>query len=154
MWNRVVDEFGRSEELGLFLGIIGTKYPKIGFNLLIGSFSLSISLGVISSGEVDIVFKDTSKFLNKGRGELRASIRDDGVMESETFEYEMEKELHNSIGIYSLGTRAKNYPLSKNMVDHDHQGVKALRQREIGNEVNRVLFEGDGGRGGNRDKGW
>ena len=80
MGDQVMDEFGRSEELSPFLRIMGTEDLKIGFNLLIGSFSLAIRLGVIGRGETDVIFKDVGKFASKGRGKLWASIRDDGVI--------------------------------------------------------------------------
>ena len=54
---------------------------------------------MIGGGEVDIIFKDTGKFMSEGRGELWASVRDDGVMEFKALEYEVEKELSDSIGI-------------------------------------------------------
>ena len=48
-------EFGGGKELSPFLGIVGTKDSKIGLNLLIGSFSLTICLEMLGSGEVDII---------------------------------------------------------------------------------------------------
>ena len=63
-----------------FLRIMGAEDPKIGFNFLIGSFGLSIHLGVVGRGEMDIILKDTGKFTSKGRGKLWASVRDDGVI--------------------------------------------------------------------------
>ena len=74
------NKFCRGEELSPFLRIMGTKDPKIGFNLLIGMFGLSICLGVVGRGETDVVFKDTGELSSKGRGKLWASIRDDGVI--------------------------------------------------------------------------
>ena len=63
-----------------FPRIVGAEDLKISFNLLIGSFSLSIHLGVVGRGELDIVFKDTSNFTSKGQGKLRTSVGDDGVI--------------------------------------------------------------------------
>ena len=62
MWGRVVLEFGGREEVWPTSRVIGTEDSKIGFNLLIGSFCLSVSLWVVSSGEPDIVFEESSKF--------------------------------------------------------------------------------------------
>ena len=62
MKGSVVLEFGSREEFWPALGVVGTKYPKIGFNLLIGPFCLSVGLWVISGGESDIVFEESSKF--------------------------------------------------------------------------------------------
>ena len=99
---------------------MGAKDPKIGFNLLIGSFGLSIHLGMVGRGETNVVFKDTGKFTSKGRGKLRASVRDDGVIQAKVFAYVVEKELGNPIRVDRLGTRGKNYPLCMAMVDHNH----------------------------------
>ena len=45
--NRVVLEFGRDEEFRPLVRIICTKDTKISFNFLIGSFSLSVGLGMV-----------------------------------------------------------------------------------------------------------
>ena len=65
-----MDKFGQSEELSPFPRVMGAEDPKIGFNLLIGSFSLSIHLGVVGRGETNVIFKDMGKFASKGRGKL------------------------------------------------------------------------------------
>ena len=46
--------------------VVCTEDPEIGLNFLISSFGLSIRLGVISSGEADIVFEDLSELSSKG----------------------------------------------------------------------------------------
>ena len=66
MRNRVVLELSRGKELRPLMRIIGTEDTEISFDFLIGSFSLSISLGVVGSGEADIVFERSSKFSGKG----------------------------------------------------------------------------------------
>ena len=43
-------EFGRGKELGPLVRIIGTKDTEISFYFLIGSFGLSVGLGMIGSG--------------------------------------------------------------------------------------------------------
>ena len=115
-----MDKFGRGEELGPFPRIMGAEDPKIGFNLLIGSFGLSVRLGVVGRGETNVIFKDTGEFTSKGRGKLRASVGDDGVVQAKAFGYIVKKELGNSICVNRLGSRGENYPLSKAMVDHHH----------------------------------
>ena len=75
-----MDKFSRSEKLSPFLRIMGAEDPKISFNLLIGSFSLPISLGVVGGGEVDIIFENAGKFMSEGRGKLWASVGDDGII--------------------------------------------------------------------------
>ena len=46
------------KEVRPFPRIVGTEDAKISFNFLIGSFRLSICLGVISSGEFDIILEE------------------------------------------------------------------------------------------------
>ena len=48
------------EEVSPFPGVIGTEDTEICFDLLIGSFSLSISLWVVCGGELDIVVEESS----------------------------------------------------------------------------------------------
>ena len=45
--------------------IIGTEDAEVGFDFLIGTFGLSISLGVVGSGEMDIIFEESGKFSGK-----------------------------------------------------------------------------------------
>ena len=92
-------EFSHGEEFQPASRVVGTKYPKIGFNLLIGSFRLSVSLWMVSGGEFDIVFEESSKFSSQGGGELRASVRYDSIMESKSFEDILEKESSYFCGI-------------------------------------------------------
>ena len=70
-------------------------------------------------------------------------IRDEGVVKTEAFEYEVKKQLGNSCSVNSLQARCKNYPLCKAMVDHDRDRIKSRREREVGDEVNRELFKGE-----------
>ena len=46
------------EEVCPFPRVVGTEDAKVCFDLLIGSFSLSICLRVIHSGEFDIVVEE------------------------------------------------------------------------------------------------
>ena len=62
-------------------------------------------------------------------------------MKTEAFEYEVKKQLSNSCSVNGLLARCKNYPLSKAMVDHDHDRVKSRGRREVGDEVDGELFE-------------
>ena len=70
-------------------------------------------------------------------------IRDEGVVKTKAFEYEVKKQLGNSCSINGLLARCKNYPLCKAMVDHNHDRIKSRRGREVGDEVNRELFKGE-----------
>ena len=59
-------EFGGGEELRPLVRVVCTKDLEISFNFLISSFGLSIGLGMISGGEADIVFENSSKLSSKG----------------------------------------------------------------------------------------
>ena len=59
-------EFGRSKEFRPLVRIIGAEDMEISFNFLIGSFGLSIGLGVVGGGEADIIFEESGKFSGKG----------------------------------------------------------------------------------------
>ena len=75
-----MSEFGEGDMLCPGSGVGGTKDPKIGFYLLIDLFSFSVSLRMIGSGKGEFITKELSKFLSKGRSELRSSVRDDFVI--------------------------------------------------------------------------
>ena len=62
MGNGIVLEFCGSKELGPLVGVIGTKDMEIGFDLLIGSFSLSVGLRMVRSGKSNIIFEESGKF--------------------------------------------------------------------------------------------
>ena len=59
----------------------------------------------------------------------------------------MEEEGGNPLGGDRFLSRAKNHPLSKPMVDHDQERVKARGDGEIGDEVAGDLLEGARGGG-------
>ena len=54
----------------------------------------------------------------------------------------MEKEGGDSLGSDRFLGRAKDHPLSKPMVDHDQERVKARGDREVGDEITGDLLEG------------
>ena len=68
-------------------------------------------------------------------------------MKTEAFEYEVKKQLGNPSSVNGFLARRKNDPLSKAMVDHDHDRIKTRRGGKVGDEVNRELLKGerDGG---------
>ena len=84
---------------------------------------------------------------------MGALIRDDFVEKSKTKKDFVEKEGGDSFGGNRFLGRAKNYPLSKPMVYHDHERIEARGGREIRDKVTRDLLEGargdglDGGEG-------
>ena len=57
-----------------FPRVVGAEDAEVCFNLLIGSFCLSVRLRVIRSGEFDIVVEESCQFSGKGRCELWASV--------------------------------------------------------------------------------
>ena len=62
----------------------------------------------------------------------------------------MEKEGGDPFGGDGLLGRAKNYPLSKPMVYHDHERIEARGDREICDKIARDLLEGTRGDGFDR----
>ena len=46
------------------------------------------------------------KFSGEGKGELRTSIRDEGIVEAKAFKDIVEENLGNSCGVNSFGTRS------------------------------------------------
>ena len=98
-------EFRERKELGPLMGVTGAEDTKVGFNFLVGSFGLSISLRAVCSGESDVIFEDSSKFLGERRSKLGSSVGDESVVKSKAFEYVVEEELGNTIHVDSFGTR-------------------------------------------------
>ena len=90
------------KELGPLMGVTGAEDTEVGFDFLVGSFGLSISLRVVRSGESNVVFEDSGEFLGECRGELGSSVRDESVVKSEAFEYMVEKELGNTVCVDGL----------------------------------------------------
>ena len=72
-------------------------------------------------------------------------IRDDFVEKSETKKGFVKKEGGDPFGSDRFLGRAKNYPLSKPMVYHDHERIEARGDREISDKVTGNLLEGAGG---------
>ena len=62
MRSGVVLEFGSREKVRPTLGVVGTKDVKVGLDLLVCLFCLSICLGVVSSGKSDVVLEESSEF--------------------------------------------------------------------------------------------
>ena len=92
---------------------------------------------MIGSGESYVVVEEVCKFFSEGRSKLRTSVRDECIVKTEAFEYEVKKQLGNSCGVNGLLARCKNYPLHKAMVDHNHDRIKPCRRREVSDEINR-----------------
>ena len=75
---------------------------------------------------------------------MGALIRDDFVIEAKAEVYFVEKECSYAFGgdVFLRGT--VNHPLSKPMVDHNQERIKAGGQGKVGDEVTRDLLEGMG----------
>ena len=52
-------ELSSGKEVSPFLWIAGTEDMEISFDLLVGSFGLSICLGVVCGGEFDVILEKT-----------------------------------------------------------------------------------------------
>ena len=115
-----MSEFHHGQEVGPLFRFVGGEQPQIGFQFLIYLFGLPIHLGMVCSGEGDIVLEEVGKFSGEGRGELRSPVRDHLGMEAELRENVSEKEFGDSCGINVFCAGAINYPLRKAMVYHDH----------------------------------
>ena len=98
-------ELCERKELGPLMGITGAEDTEVGFDFLIGSLGLSISLRVVRSGESNVVFEDSGKFFGKRRGKLGSSVGNESVVKSEAFEYIVEKELGDTVRVDSFRTR-------------------------------------------------
>ena len=85
---------------------------------------------------------------------MRASIRDDFIVETEAKVYFVKKECGNAFrgDVFLRGT--ENYPLSKPMVNHDQKGIEAGGRWEVGDKVAGDLLEGARGGGVNRGERW
>ena len=149
----VVGEFSMGDRFGPRCGIIAAKDTKVGFDFLIDPFRFAVRLWVIGGGEREIVVEESSELSSEGRCKLRTTIGDDLIKKSEVEEDLVKKEGCDPFGGDGFLGRAKNYPLSKPMVYHDHERVKAHGGREVGDKVARDLLEGAGGEGFNRRQG-
>ena len=79
----IVDEFSVWDFICPGTRVRPAEDPKIHFDLLVNSFSFTIGLGVVCSGEGEVVVKEFAEFFGEGGGELGTLIRDNFVIESE-----------------------------------------------------------------------
>ena len=66
----------------------------------------------------------------------------------------VEKKLGYSFSVHCFGTRGKNFPLTKAMVNHNHDRIKAIDWEEIGDEVHGEVLEKIRALEGKGDDGW
>ena len=93
-----MSEFGVGDVIGPRSGVVPTEDPEVHFDFLVYSFSFSIRLGVVGSGEGEVVFQGFSEFSSEGRCELGASVGYDFVIEAKAEVDFVEKECSNSFG--------------------------------------------------------
>ena len=67
-------KLGGRKEVQPSFRVIGTEDTKVHFYFLIGTFSLSVGLRMVGSGESDIILEESSQFLSEGGGELGSLI--------------------------------------------------------------------------------
>ena len=149
----VVGEFSVGNRLGPRCGVIAAKDTEVSFDFLIDLFRFAVGLWVIGGGERKVVVEEFSKLSSEGRCELGTAIRDDFVKKSKVEENFVEKEGGDSFGGNGFLGRAKNYPLSKPMVYHDHERIEARGDREIRDKIAGDLLKRARGNGFNGRKG-
>ena len=66
----------------------------------------------------------------------------------------VEKKLGYACGIHGFGAGDENYPLTKAMVDHNHDRIEAINWGEVGDEVHREVLEGKRAFKGKESDGW
>ena len=92
-------KFSSGKKVWPAVRVVGAEDMKISLYFLVGSLCLSISLGMVSSGESDIVFEKSCQFSGESQGKLGSLVRYNGVVETESFEYVVEKEFSHSCSI-------------------------------------------------------
>ena len=95
----IVSKFGMGDVIGPRSGVVPAEDPKVCFNFLVYPFGSSVSLGMVGSGEGEVILQEFSKFSSEGGCKLRALVRDDFVVEAEAKVHFVEKE-----GSYSFSS--------------------------------------------------
>ena len=108
---------------------------------------------MVGGGDGYVIFEEASEFTSEGRGELGTSVGDDLVMETESWEDVLKKDLSDVCSGGSFVARAENYPLRKTMVYHDQNRIVAVGKGQICDEVHGDLLEGAGAFGRDGGKG-
>jgi hypothetical protein len=84
----------------------------------------------------DGVIKEFSKSFREFRDKLRASVRDDFVVESESAANMFEEKFCYAFRGNGFQARSNDYPLRKAVVNHDHNRIKSAGGGEIRDEIN------------------
>ena len=79
--------------------------------------------------------------MGEGGGELRALVGDDFVKKSKAKEDFVEEKGGNPFGGDGFLRGAKNHPLSKSMVYHDQERIKAQGEGKIGDKITGDLLK-------------
>ena len=66
----------------------------------------------------------------------------------------VEKKLGYSYGIHHFDARGKNYPLTKAMVNHDHDRIETIYLGKVSDKVHREVLEEMGALEGKGGDGW
>ena len=148
----IVGEFSKGNVLSPGSRVRATEDLKISFYFLVHMFSFPVSLRVIGSGEGKFITEEFAQFLSESGGELWSLIRDDLIIETESFENFGEEQGGNSSGVDGFLSRAENYPLSKSMVDHDQKGIKTIRKGKVSDQITGDLLKGARAGGWNGEK--
>ena len=81
---------------------------------------------MIGGGEGDVVFEEACEFVCEGGGKLGASVGDDSVMKTESWEDMLKKDFSDVHCRGGFVARSEIYPLRKTMVYHDQNRIVAM----------------------------
>ena len=70
----IVGKFSMRDFVCSRTGVIATEDPKVCFSLLVDMFCFTIRLGVIDSGDGEVVIEKFTKLLGEDRGKLWTSV--------------------------------------------------------------------------------
>ena len=108
---------------------------EILLQFLVNTFSLTISLGVISCAHGLLDIEEFAEFGGEGGGELRTAIGDEFSRKAEALPDVIMIEGCGLISSNGCGAGGKYRGFSDIMVNKNHNGVIALRYGEFDNEV-------------------
>ena len=146
----IVSKFGMGDVISPGSRVVSTEDLKVCFNFLVYPFSSSVRLGMIGCGEGKVVFQESSELSSNGGCKLGTIIRYDFAIEAKSGgTYTLWKKRAAIPSVVMFFFVGQNQPLSKPMVDHDQEGIKAGGRGKVGDEVTKDLLEGIGYRGAN-----
>ena len=131
----VAYEFSHGNMINPCFRVGTTEDAEVGLHFLVESFCFSISLRVMGGIKGNLISKDVRKFFGEVCSELRTMIGYDFIKKSKVGIEFSENDGSNAIGSDSLLCRAENYPLTKSMVYHNQEGIKAIGYGESSNEI-------------------